>query len=71
MSFPSLLPPDWISVSEAAEMIPPARKCKSTHASPSMLYRLAKQKKIASEWCNGIRVSRTEIRSRFGMRPRK
>lgn len=61
----TILPQDLISLSQAAKLLPP-RHGKRVHV--STLYRWGKKGRITLFECNGIRVSETEIRSRFKVR---
>ncbi len=58
----TILPPDLISLSQAAKLLPPRH---GKEMSVSTLYRWCKKGRLTAFECNGIRVSETEIRSKF------
>ncbi len=60
-----LLPDDLISLSQAAKLLPP-RHGKRVHV--ATIYRWCKQGRLTAFECNGLRVSLTELKSRFKAR---
>lgn len=60
-----LLPTDLISLSQAAKLLPP-RHGKRVHT--ATVYRWCKRGRLTAYQCNGLRVSETELRSRFRVR---
>lgn len=64
----SILPNDLISLSAAAKLLPP-RHGKRVHV--ATIYRWGKKGRLTLFECNGLRVSETELRSRFKVRIHK
>jgi len=62
----SLCPADLIPLREAARLIPPHRMGRSVHV--STLIRWGKQGRIQLYRANGLRVSLTELKLKFGAR---